>query len=329
VEEAPAAEGPWRAIAETSLGTYAAPALPAGAARYFRVVSLGAEGELAASAPLAVDAAPRGGGATRLQNLSARGLAGTGGATLIVGFAHRGGAIEVLLRAIGPALGKLGVAGALADPRLTLLRGGAIVAENDNWSDAPGADELAAAMQASGAFALERGALDAATRVTLPGTLEPHTAVVGGGSGVALVEIYDTRVRAGARLTNLSARGAVGAGGEVFILGFEIGGDAPLTVLARAAGPALAAFGVPGALARPAVRLMRDGRELMAGEAWEASANAAELPRAFATTGAFDFARGSADAALLVTLAPGAYSFVIAGRDGAEGVALAELYAWP
>jgi hypothetical protein len=38
---------------------------------------------------------------------------------------------------------------------------------------------------------------------------------------------------------------------------------------------------------------------------------------------------GSRDAAVLITLAPGAYSAAITGAGGATGVALAEIYSVP
>src|SRR5690349_507147 len=53
------------------------------------------------------------------------------------------------------------------------------------------------------------------------------------------------------KLINISTRSYVGTGGDVMIAGFIIGGTSPKTVLIRASGPALAAFGVPGALTDP------------------------------------------------------------------------------
>jgi hypothetical protein len=52
----------------------------------------------------------------------------------------------VLLRGTGPLLGDLGVENVLADPRITLLQGGNVLASNDNWA---GGDQLNA-INASG-----------------------------------------------------------------------------------------------------------------------------------------------------------------------------------
>ena len=45
--------------------------------------------------------------------------------------------------------------------------------------------------------------------------------------------------------------------------------------------------------------------------------------------GAFALAGGSEDAALFVTLPPGAYTAEVRGKDGGEGVALLEIYVVP
>jgi hypothetical protein len=55
-------------------------------------------------------------------------------------------------------------------------------------------------------------------------------------------------------------------------------------------------------------------------------ASAPEIATAAAMTGAFPFSSGSADAALLVTLAPGAYTAVVEGARGTTGYGLVEAY---
>ena len=90
----------------------------------------------------------------RLVNISARvALGGTAG-TPICGFVVAGSSQkQVIVRAAGPALGAFGVAGSLADPRLSLVAtGGPAVASNDNWQASD-----AGAMGAVGAFAFEIG----------------------------------------------------------------------------------------------------------------------------------------------------------------------------
>jgi hypothetical protein len=92
-----------------------------------------------------------------------------------------------LVRALGPALG---VAGALADPYLTVRQGATVLAENDNWSPETGATPTAATL---GAMALPAGSKDAAVRVAVagPATLGLSVHGVGGTTGFALVEVFD------------------------------------------------------------------------------------------------------------------------------------------
>ena len=62
---------------------------------------------------------------------------------------------------------------------------------------------------------------------------------------------------------------------------------------------------------------------------WESSANATAIPMASSNVGAFQLAAGSEDAALLITLPPGAYTIEVKDKDRSEGVALLEIYEVP
>src|ERR1019366_2051181 len=132
-------------------------------------------------------------------------------------------------------------------------------------------------------------------------------------------------------LLNVSTRAFVGAGDQVLIGGFVINGPTPKQMLLRAAGPALAAapFNVPGALADPVLALYSGATVLQANDNWSSFANgttAADLAAAAAQAGAVTFANGSAEAALLVTRPPGAYTAVVRGAGGLTGTALVEAY---
>ena len=59
---------------------------------------------------------------------------------------------------------------------------------------------------------------------------------------------------------------------------------------------------------------------------WAAAPNALDQREAARRTGAFALVPGLVDAALLVTLDPGAYSAVVDATDGGAGVALVEVY---
>lgn len=126
--------------------------------------------------------------AARLVNVSARNRVGTGDDILIAGFNISGAAgKQLLIRAVGPKLGAFGVTGFLADPKLEVYSGTTKLVENDNWTP-----DLAATFTAVGAFSLDAGSRDAALRTTLqPGSYTAQVSGVNGGTGEALIEIYE------------------------------------------------------------------------------------------------------------------------------------------
>jgi hypothetical protein len=131
-------------------------------------------------------------------------------------------------------------------------------------------------------------------------------------------------------LINVSTRAFVGAGDQVLIGGFVITGTTAKRMLLRAAGPALGALGLAsGTLADPVLDLYTGPTLLQTNDNWSSFTNgttATDLAAAAAQAGAFPFANGSTDAALLVTLTPGAYTAVVRGAGGLTGTALVEAY---
>ncbi|HEY1108381.1 MAG TPA: VCBS repeat-containing protein, partial [Opitutaceae bacterium] len=260
-----------------------------------------------------------------LSNLSVRTGAGAGDRTLIVGFVVADGARDVLMRAVGPTLAAFGLGGTLGDPKLELYAGTVRSATNDNWA----ASGLRAAdFAAVGAFALPAGSRDSALRASLSGARSIRVTGADDGSGIALVELYDTGGGTG-RLINVSARAAVGTGADILAAGFAVSGGAPKRLLLRAAGPTLTAFGVGDALADPVLTLRRLGEDtpLATNDDW---AGTAALTTAFASVGAFQFSPAtSSDAALIVELPPGTYTATVSGKNDTTGVALVEVYELP
>ncbi len=128
---------------------------------------------------------------TRLVNVSARALAGTGSSVLIAGFYIGGSGTETLLiRGIGPGLTPYGVTGVLATPQITLFDStGTAIGSNTGWG---GGATLAAAFTQVGAFPLAAGSADSAMLVTLPsGSYTVEVAGTNNTSGIALVEVYE------------------------------------------------------------------------------------------------------------------------------------------
>lgn len=267
----------------------------------------------------------------RLTNLSTRANAGTGDATLIPGFVIDGVTPKrVLLRGVGTGLAPFGVTTTLGRMELTLRRSdGTVVAANRGWDTGPAADStaLAAAATHTGAFALARGSADTALLVSLPpGAYTAPVTTLDRTSGITLVEAYEMDAAEPSRLRNLSTRARVGPGEQVAIPGLVITGSNTRTLLVRAIGPGLNAFGVSGTLAKPSLVVVQGQSPVSANTGWETSADPTALAAAAIRAGAFALKPGQSDAALLVTLSAGAYTIQVAGTDGGAGVVLVEIY---
>lgn len=131
-------------------------------------------------------------------------------------------------------------------------------------------------------------------------------------------------------LVNLSGRSYVNGAGSPAICGFVIEGTQPAKLLVRAAGPALTPFQVNGVLADPQITVYnKAGMPVASNDNWSAGTpQEQDEVRDLATAvGAFSFAVGSADAALVLTLEPGSYTAVASGTGASDtGVALVEVY---
>ena len=105
-----------------------------------------------------------------------------------------------------------------------------MIAQDDNWQDDPS--------QAAQLTALGLGLQDP-RESGLVATLQPgasFTAVLAGknnGTGVGLVEVYDTNQAADSQLANISTRGFVQTGDNVMIGGFILGGSSNTQVALR------------------------------------------------------------------------------------------------
>lgn len=265
---------------------------------------------------------------SHLANLSSSGFVGSGANNLVVGFTIGGlGSKQVLFRGIGPSLAEFGVTGTLALPQLTLFNGNSVpIASNAGWAGSP---SLAAVFTQVGAFALPVNSNDAAITQTLP--VGGGTAQVSGANdstGVSLAEIYDADLTTSAsRLINLSARAQVGAAAVPLVAGFVISGNTAETVLLRGIGPGLSQFGLSGTLNTPALTLYNHSGAIVASNSgWGGSAL---LSTAFSQVGAFSLPVGSADAALLQTLAPGNYTAQLSNADSTAGLGMVEIYEVP
>ncbi len=130
---------------------------------------------------------------TRMLNISARALVGTGTEVVIPGFVVQGDLpSRVLIRAVGPSLASSGVAGFLAHPEIRVHDvNGTAIAFNDGWQNLWDPSEIATASELVGAFPLDEGSDDAAMIIDLePGLYTVVTTGENLTTGVALVEVY-------------------------------------------------------------------------------------------------------------------------------------------
>ncbi len=250
-----------------------------------------------------------------LANISSRAFVQTGENVMIGGFIVDGIVPKkVAVRAIGPSLTAAGVSGALADPVVQVLDStGAVVASNDSWN--------VVGQEVESVGLAPTDAREAALVTALsPGAYSAIVSGKSGSAGVALFELYDLDAATG-RIANISTRGRVDLGDNVMIGGFILGGTTASKIIIRAIGPSLAVSGVADALADPTMEVY-DGNGGLVGsnDDWRSSQEMAINDSTVAPT-------NDREAAIVSTLAPGAYSAVIRGANGDTGVALFEVYA--
>jgi uncharacterized protein GlcG (DUF336 family) len=127
-------------------------------------------------------------------------------------------------------------------------------------------------------------------------------------------------VAAAEKLANIATRVNVGTGDNQLIGGFIVTGNQPKKVIIRAIGPSLNQFGIGAALADPTLELHdQTGALFAANDNWGDSQQAEIEATGLAPA-------NELESAIIRTLAPGSYTGVVAGRDGATGTAVVEAY---
>ncbi len=266
-------------------------------------------------------------------NVSCRTQVGTGSDILVGGFVVSGASgttQQVLIRGVGPTLSQYGVSGVLAQPVLSVYNAkGNLVATNTGWSTNANSAQIQSTAAAVGAFSLPAGSADSALLLSLaPGAYSAQVAGLGQTTGIALVEAYQVG-QGSAQLINLSSRAVVNPSTGPLITGFVISGG-PAQVLVRGSGPALVPYGVTDVIPQPVLQVYDSTGKLVAtNTGWSTNINSAQVAAAATAVGAFPFASGSADSALLLTLPAGAYSVEISDATGVVGNSLAECYLVP
>jgi glucose/arabinose dehydrogenase len=255
-------------------------------------------------------------------NISSRSDVASGENVMIGGFIITGNADKrVIIRAIGPSLQQFNVPNPLADPVLELHGPtGAFITSNDDWRTTQEAEIVNSGLA-------PQNDLESA----IIATLQPaaYTSIVqgkNGASGVGLVEVYDLDLAAASKLANISTRSLVQTGDNRLIGGFILGGNGGAAkVIVRAIGPSLTQFGITNALADPTLELRdSNGALLLADDNWQDDSN-----QAAQITASGIAPSNPLESAISISLLPGAYTAIVAGKNGGTGIGLVEIYNIP
>jgi hypothetical protein len=219
---------------------------------------------------------------------------------------------------MGPSLTQVGLIDVLQDPILDLRSsGGSLILMNDNWKDTQ--------------RDLIEGTVFQPTddrESVIVATLEPgaYTSALTGKNqttGIGLVEVYDISQRVDSQLANISTRGFVQAGNNVMIGGFILGNHtSPTRVAILGIGPSLSQFGLTDLLADPTLELYDgNGSLIISNDDWT------DDP----VTATALIANGLApqhpkESGIFRSLPPGAFTAILAGKNGGVGIGVVEIY---
>ena len=124
------------------------------------------------------------------------------------------------------------------------------------------------------------------------------------------------------RLLNISTRGFIQGGNNTLIAGFVVGGTGPVgtTVIIRALGPSLAAFGITNPLPDPVLELHdSSGTVIASNNDWQDTQAGAISNSGLAPS-------DSHESAIQATLQGGSYTAVVGTVTGDPGTAVVEVY---
>jgi hypothetical protein len=136
-------------------------------------------------------------------------------------------------------------------------------------------------------------------------------------------DIYYVRVAPlTSQLLNISTRARVLTDDQVLIAGFIITGTDPKEVLIRGIGPSLNGVGVT--LSDPTLELHQDSATLATNDNWKTKPDGTSQQAEIQATTIPP--TNDLESAILMTLSPGAYTTILAGKNGGTGVGLVEVY---
>ncbi|MCH6257130.1 hypothetical protein MLD52_11270 [Puniceicoccaceae bacterium K14] len=266
-----------------------------------------------------------------LVNIATRGRVGVENDIMIAGFVIEGNEdMDVLIQAVGEEIDSQLPGQTLLNPAIVLIDPeGDVIGENDDW----GASEVSLkreAMGNSGSYSLFEESKSSALLESLsPGAYTVLVFGVGEEEGIALIEVYNVSNPAGAALVNISTRAKVGDVDDIVIGGFVVAGNESKTVLIQGVGNELAApGGIDGesVLGDPHIALVNSsGNVIESNDDWHSEDKAAKK-QAMEAAGSYVLEDTGSSAGILTELEPGAYTVLLSGVNGEQGISLVEIY---
>jgi hypothetical protein len=123
-------------------------------------------------------------------------------------------------------------------------------------------------------------------------------------------------------MANVSNRGVTGTGERRLITGLIVTGGTPRNVVVRALGPSLGSAGVQQAAGNPKIEVYQNSTRIATNADWKSGERANSLAQNYPSLAPTN----DKEAALLLTLLPGAYTLQGINEDGTEAVMLLEAY---
>lgn len=123
-------------------------------------------------------------------------------------------------------------------------------------------------------------------------------------------------------VANVSSRGFTGQGERTPITGFIINGGEPHNVIVRGIGPSLAPSGVEQPATNPRIDVYQGSTHLFQNTDWRRDSSASVIINSYPSLAPSN----DKEAALYLTLLPGAYTVLTSNEDAGDGVVLTEVY---
>ena len=272
-------------------------------------------------------------GTPRIVRISVRGHIGTGDDERFVAFKISGTG-SVMVRAIGPALGKLAASLAtvsLLDPEMTMYSGNTAISanSNDNYtsrSEASQITSLSSSLYPSIPIQTSESASIAEYSTgTYSSNVRDKSYSSSYGSRIGWVGIDMTETNSSAKFLSVATRGIVKPGDGAMFAAFEIIGDSGSTrkIFLRGRGASLASFGVSNVLSDIMLNLYKFDTSngtatlIVGSKDYTTESNSAEI--ASKAQSLLGQALNEKDPGLIMDLAPGYYSINIESESGATG----------